>query len=350
MKKFIILCLVFLLVSCGQVPKESIETHEIIDGLDRVVNVPVTVEKVGCIFAVSGHITAMLGEGDKIVSVTSGLKRDIMMTQLVPSILEATEPKNGGSINIEELLKNKPDLIFVASDIALNDDETAKLDKFNIPYLTVSYDSIKSQQEAVMMVAKVFHKEDQASAYIDYYNDVITRVSRAVANVEHRYSTYHSVNEATRTSYKESVPGDWFKHAGFDLVTDTEELRYSGKDYYASLEQILDWNPEVIFCNENGVDEYIKTDSKWQSLDAIHNDSVYMLPVGISRWGHTNSLEVPLAMIFAAKKVYPEYLEEIDLEAEMTYFYSTFFDLEITDDMIEDILKGDGMRIRKEDI
>lgn len=349
MKKLLIILLMISLVACQQVPESDVPTHEIVDGLGRHVEVPVQVEKVACIFAVSGHITVMLGEGDKIVSVTSGLKRDVMMTDLVPSILEATEPKNGGSINIEELLRDKPDVAFIASDIALNEDETAKLDKFHIPYLTVAYESIEEQQETIRMIAKVYHKEAEAEIYIDYYNRIVNEVSEAVKDVT-PVTAYHAVNEATRTSYQDSVPSDWFGYAGFDLVSNHDELRYSGNDYYASLEQILEWNPQVIFCNENGVDDYIMTDSKWQALDAVKNKTVYMLPVGITRWGHTNSLEVPLAKIYTTKLVYPDEVSHISLEDEMKYFYKTFFNIDVTDDMIKDILNGDGMRIRKEDV
>lgn len=349
MKKIWIVIMVCLLVGCHQVEKVSVPTHEIIDGLDRVVEVPIQVEKVGCIYAISGHITALLGEGDKIVSVTSGLKRDVMMMEMIPTLKDATEPKSGGSINIEELLENKPDVIFVSTDIALNEAETAKLDKFNIPYLAIHFDSIEGQQEMVRMIGKVYGKEELAETYIDYCNEKISFIEERAKTVESKIEAYHSINEATRTDPKDSIVAEWFEKAGFVLVSTTEELKFVSNDYYASLEQILHWNPEVIFVNENGVDEYILTDSKWQSLNAVKSQQVYMLPVGISRWGHPNSLEIPLAMMFTVNKMYPEYFEDLDIKAEMSYFYQTYFDITLDDEMMDEILNGDGMRIRKDD-
>ena len=349
MKKILILFMCVLMVGCQNVQVADVETHEIIDGLGRAVQVPVEVNKVGCIYAISGHITALLGEGEKIVSVTSGLKRDVMMMTLVPTLEEATEPKNGGSINIEELLVNKPDVIFVASDIALNEAETAKLDKFKIPYLTVAFDSIEGQQNMVRMIGKVYGKSEQAEAYITYCNEKINEIANLTASIDQPVNVYHSVNEATRTDPKDSIVEEWFEKTGMHLVSTSDELKFISGDYYASLEQILEWNPQMIFVNENGVDEYILTDSKWQSLDAVQTEEVYMLPVGISRWGHPNSLEIPFAMIFAGKKVYPEVFSDFDIESEMKYFYKTFFDVDVTDQMIEEILNGDGMRIRKDE-
>lgn len=349
MKRIIISILILmLLMGCQQVDSPDVETHVIVDGLGRSVDVPVSVEKVGCIYAISGHITALLGEGEKIVSVTSGLKRDVMMMSLVPSLADATEPKSGGSINIEELLKNRPDVIFVNTDIALNEAETAKLDKFHIPYLAIAFDSMAEQQDMVRMIAKVYGQESKAEAYIDYCNEKMDWIASKTSDLDQRVTAYHAINEATRTDPKGSIAEEWFTKAGFDLVSTQEDLRFVSNDYYASLEQILHWNPDVIFVNENGVDEYILSDSKWTSLDAVKHQQVYMLPVGISRWGHPNSLEIPLAMMYTTKKVYPELVKELDLPAEMKYFYKTFFDLEIDDEMIQEILEGDGMRIRKD--
>jgi iron complex transport system substrate-binding protein len=91
------------------------------------------------------------------------------------------------------------------------------------------------------------------------------------------------------------------------------------------------------------------TDSKWQALSAVKDERVYMLPVGISRWGHPNSLEIPLAMMFTSKMMYPELFEDLNMKDEMFYFYKTFFDIEMDDEMMTSILEGDGMRIRKDE-
>ncbi len=349
MKKIIgVLLIAILLTACHKVEEANVPTHVIVDDLGRAVSVPIEIEKVGCIYAISGHITALLGEGDKIVSVTSGLKRDVMLNALVPTLKDATEPKRGGSINIEELLKNKPDVIFVHSDIALNEAETDKLDKFNIPYLAIEFSSIEDQQNTVRMIAKVYGKEEKAEAYIAYCNEKIDEISQSASAIEDRIRVFHSINEATRTDPKGSIAAEWFEKSGFELVSASEDLKFISGDYYASLEQILKWNPQAIFVNENGVDAYIMTDEKWQSLDAVKSGRVYMLPVGISRWGHPNSLEIPLAMMFTVKKMYPQYFEDLDIASEMTYFYKTFFNLDMDEKMIQEILRGEGMRIRKD--
>lgn len=348
----IVITLILLLNACETKVDiyEGVETHMVEDCIGREVLLPVEINKVGCIYAISGHTVVMLGDGEKIVSVTSGLKRDKILTDIMPSIKNATEPKSGGSINIEELLKNKPDVIFVRSDIALNERETEKLDRFNIPYLGIEFDSIEEQQYMIKMIGKVLGKDEKATAYIKYYNDIINLVQERTNQIaeEKRVRVYHSINEATRTDPANSVPADWFSKTGCDLVSTEGDLKFIQNDYYASLEQILEWNPKAIFANEEGVDNYILTDSKWKSLDAVKNKKVYLLPNGISRWGHPNSLEIPLAMLWTAKKLYPKYFEDIDLVKEVQDFYDDFFSLSLTKEDVNKILSGKGMRVKKE--
>ena len=117
--------------------------------------------------------------------------------------------------------------------------------------------------------------------------------------------------------------------------------------FYASIEQIVYWNPEYIFCNEDGVDTYIREKDQWSMIDAVKNDHVYIMPTGISRWGHTTSIETPLAILWTAKVLYPQLCKDIDLKAYTHQFYSDLFEYELSDDQYESIIAGRGMRLEK---
>ena len=68
----IILCIIF----CFLVMNETLANDDmqpknrtIIDCIDRKVAIPQKIEKIGCLFAFSGHTVAMLGRGNDIVAV-----------------------------------------------------------------------------------------------------------------------------------------------------------------------------------------------------------------------------------------------------------------------------------------
>ena len=158
---------------------------------------------------------------------------------------------------------------------------------------------------------------------------------------------YHSVNEATRTDTKDSLPADWMEAAGVKNVSLDKQLNIVESNAYASLEQIYLWDPQVIIANEPGVSKYILTDSKWKGLQAVLNKKVYQMPLGLSRWGHPGSIETPLAMLWLDKTLYPQLFKDVDLVKETKYFYKTFFDYDLTDQQVSAILSGTEMRLSK---
>lgn len=116
-----------------------------------------------------------------------------------------------------------------------------------------------------------------------------------------------------------------------------------GKNF-AGLEQILLWNPDVIIVNEPGVADYIRHNPQWAPLKAVKYGKVYQMPIGISRWGHPGGIETPLAVLWTAKTVYPQYFSDLDVKSEARRFYKEFYNYSVSDEMLNQILAGKGMR------
>ncbi len=321
----------------------------VVDFLGRQVAVPDRVERIGCLYAFSGHVVTMLGRGNDIVAVVEGLKRDALMRELCPRIDDALVPASGGAVNVEELLNARPDLVFIRSETAANEGEAAKLQKTGIPYLVVDYRNMKEQMDIVEMIGQAVGKKEKARQYNEYYQRCIDRVQERVKDIppDKRVRVYHSINEATRTDARDTLPADWTQAAGVINVSVNEQLRFLEDKYFAGLEQILLWDPEVILVNEVGVVDYIMTNPQWSALSAVKNNKVYQMPVGISRWGHPGSLETPLAILWTAKTLYPDLFTDIDLVAETKYFYGEIFNYPLTGQMVDRVLKGQGMRAPK---
>lgn len=352
----VLMCsLVVLLIGCQREPGKAITpqntttTISVTDCIGRTVAIPAKVERIGCLYAFSGHVVAMLGQGDQIVAVVDGLKRDKIMVELYPSIKNALVPASSGSINIEELIKADPDLVFIKVEMARNQGEVEKLEKANIPYLVVDYRNIMEQQYAIDMIGQAIGAEDKAQKYNEFYDQCIQGVQQVVSTipVKERVRVYHAVNEATRTDTRDTLPGDWTQVAGAVNVSINDELKLIEEKHFASMEQILLWDPSVIIVNEPGVADYIKSQKQWSAIKAVKDNKVYQMPVGISRWGHPGSLETPLAILWTAKTLYPERFGELNLAQETKNFYQTFFNYELDDRTVEQILNGHGMRVAK---
>lgn len=340
----------FLLSGCKQtanqesVPQTASVTIK--DCVGRQVEIPAQVNRVACLSPDAAYIMAMFGQGDKMVAVVNGIKRDIILTDMYPAIKELPIPKSGGVINIEELIKSKPDVVFVKRDVSSSEAEVDKLNKSKIPFLVIDYNSMLEQQYAVEMIGRVVGNTEKARKFVQYYQDCIARVKERIQDIDaqQRVRVYHSINEATRTDIAHSLSGEWLQAAGAYNVAAHGDLKILEGKYFASLEQILLWNPEVILVNEMGVADYIMTNKQWSPLQAVKQHRVLQLPNGISRWGHPTSPETPLVILWTAQTLYPDKFTDLDMVAESRSFYKEFFGLELTDEVINNILYGSGMR------
>jgi iron complex transport system substrate-binding protein len=69
------------------------------------------------------------------------------------------------------------------------------------------------------------------------------------------------------------------------------------------------------------------------------NKRVYMIPQGAHNWGN-RTIEQPLTVLWAAQTIYPDLFKDVDLLNEVKGFYQRFFNANLTDDQVREILSG----------
>ncbi len=350
----IILALSFMLTGCDiSQPQpertEQADTRKVTDCAGRSVTVPANPQRIACLCPEAGHAMAMYGKGDQIVAAVGGMQRDLLLMEMYPHIKNVPVPKVSGVINIEELAACQPDLVFVKADTVSNPAEMDKLNKVGIPAIAIGFNSMQEQQEAMQLIALIVGAEAEGQKYNKFYQQTIVMVAERVGKIapDDRVRIYHSLNEATRTDIEGSLPADWTRAAGVINVSVDENLKFAEGKYYASLEQILLWDPDYILVNDPNVVGYIMQHEQWRPLQAVKNRRVLAMPNGISRWGHFSSLETPLAVLWTATTVYPDKFQDIDMKGVTRDFYRQFFDWELDDTEINKILSGQGMRGKK---
>jgi iron complex transport system substrate-binding protein len=341
------------LAGCGRQdnnnPSASTPTRIITDSIGRQVEVPVNPQRIACLCPEAGYAIAMYGKADTLVATSGGMQRDILLVEMFPRIKGLAVPKSDEVINIETLLSTKADLVFVKGDTASNEAEMDKLEKVNIPVVTVEFNNMAEQQYAMQMIAEILGVQEEGRRYCEYYQQTVAEVQKRVAGIsdQDRVSIYHSTAEAIRTDTADSLAADWTKAAGVVNVSVGNNLKPDDGNHYASLEQILLWNPNYILVNDPNLVGYIMGHEQWRPLQAVKNQKVLPLPIGISRWGHPNSPETPLAVLWTAKLAYPELFEEWDMVKATRDFYQEFFEWQLDQGTVEKMLQGTGMRAAK---
>ncbi|MCD4685823.1 MAG: ABC transporter substrate-binding protein, partial [Anaerolineae bacterium] len=99
-----------------------------------------------------------------------------------------------------------------------------------------------------------------------------------------------------------------------------------------NLEQVLVWNPDVIFVPTYGganVEAFTEPD-EWGIIPAVEAGHVYQLPSFISPWD-TPLPDSILGIMWMAEILYPEQID-LDCLAQTEYFYNTFYGYAISAD------------------
>lgn len=347
----LVLALLFSLLggcSSGEAQKEiRDEVIVVTDTVGRTVEVPIDPESICCICPFSGPFLVMFGAGEQVTSACNNMVRSNLLTAICPELADAIVVKSSGSVNAEAVLDLDTDLIFVDGEMYQTPEERAKLDAMDIPYVVIEFENLSSQQDAILVIGETLGEKDAAQEYVDWCNSTYSDVQSRINHSEHSpIRLYHAVNEATRTDYPGSICAEWIAMAGVENVSLASDLDREGNKAYTTLEQIYVWDPDMIICNEAGVDDYILSDEKWAGLSCVEKEHVYQIPVGISRMGHPTSSETPLALMWLVNLLYPtEY--DIDFIQVLIDYYSKFYDYEIDEEIAEAILEADEMRAAK---
>ena len=338
-------CILLLSMLCGCISGADAPAAgvTVTDCAGREVTVPSEPVSICTLCPFSGQMAVLLGCGEKVTSTCNNVSRSYLLREICPSIADVDVVKSGGAMNAEEIMQLKTDLIFVDRAMYDNDDEKIKLETMGVPYVVIGFTTIDEQLKAVRILGQALGNEAEAETYIDWFRSVLDLMRKAPTD-DTPLRLYHAVNEAVRTDSADSYCAEWISCTGaFNVSTDGAALRLEGDKAYTTLEQIYAWDPDLIICNEPQVDDYILSDPKWEGLHAVTEGRVYQIPVGVTRWGHPNSVETPLAMLWLAQLLHPEAFG-YSMRDEIRSFYQKFYDFTLDDAWLTAIEQGDEMR------
>jgi iron complex transport system substrate-binding protein len=338
-----------LLAGCGKSFEDATsDTQVVVDSIGREVEVPVNPKSVAGLDSFAAEAMVMIGAGSQLCGCPAGVISDSLLCEIYPDLENVPVPLSGGTVNVETLLRDHPDVVFIKSDLYYSAGEVAKLDKLGIPYLVTKYGTMNEQIAAIEMIGAVCGGAADVSArrLADYYRGTIEFVKKHAAGIPEskKVRVYHSINQVVLTDGSGSLGTDWIECVGAVNVSADEELSPGTMDYFASLEQIHVWDPDVVVCNSAPTVDYLLSDPKWAGLRAVREKRVYPIPVGATRWGQRGSVETFLAMLWLGVTVYPEYYSDVDLQGETVAFYRDYLGLDIDKDTYLTMLSGDGLR------
>lgn len=337
-----VFCLVMALVmllcaGCGsaaQVYEDPGEYRDFTDSAGRSVSVPENITRV----AVTGQLAQIVVFSlapDKLVAIASDWSADaqeyIDEKYLEMPVLGQLFGGNS-DMNVEELLKAAPQVIIDVGESkdSIGEDMDMIQDQSGIPTVHISAD-LDTMAQAYTMLGELLNVPEDAKALADYCTSTLQRTYDIMEQVgEDKVSVLYCLgdmgcNVICRGSYHSTV---------LDLLTEnlavSDAPSSKGTGNEVDMEQIYNWDPEVIFFAPYSIYEYVEEEAEWENLQAVQSGRYYEVPYGIYNWmGFPPSVQRYLGMIWMTKVLYPEYAD-YDMYEEVQEFYRLFFHCQIT--------------------
>ena len=223
----------------------------------------------------------------------------------------------GINLNIETILKLKPDLIITWTYVP---QVVNYLESKGFKVFTIHPDNLAEFYQVLRIYGKLFGKEKKAEETIKEMKKIFNLIKRRITNIppEKRKKILHLGGKPTTVSAGIGITNDLINLIGGINPASVIKKR----NVEVSVEKILVWNPDVIFIwgnagyNENWLFENLQ----WKHIKAVRMRQVYKLP-DWSTW----SPRVALVALYMAIKAYPEYFKDIDFEKIADNFYRKVF-------------------------
>ena len=339
------------LAACGQsAASPKADTRIIVDHGGNEVEVPLEVNRVAVcsILPLPSVLAVFFDSAEKIVGMASGSKtaaENSLLGQLYPELLKAeTGYIEGGNLNVEELMKLAPDVVFYSTAEA---DVGEQLRNAGFCAVAVSvnkweYDAIETLNNWIDLLEEIFPENDKQKIVAEFSQAMYDLVQSRVAEVPEKERVlflYKYSDTAIMTSGAKFF-GQWWAEAigtqnvGQDMTTDNSVT--------VNMEQIYDWNPSLIFITNfttaypNDLYQNTVGNYDWSPVDAVKNEQVYKMPLGMYR-SYTPGVDTPITLLWLAKTAYPEQFADIDIIVETQKYYKEVFDIDLTADQAASI-------------
>lgn len=321
-------------------------TRTVTDHAGNTIELPAEVNRIviSSIMPLPSVVALFDGAAEKVVGMdpsSMAAAKNSILPNIHPEILNATTDfLKDGNLNIEDVLKLKPDVVFYSAD---NTADYEALTKAGIPAVGFStskfkFNTVETFDNWVTLLGEVLGQADTAKQIADYgyqVEDEVTSVIKAAGDSIQKPKVlilFRYDNGTIKTSGSNFFGQYWLDTTGAENVA--KDLKGQAE---INMEQIYQWNPDMIYITNfspyqpddlynNSIEGF-----DWSKVKAVQDKKVYKFPLGMYRWFPPAS-DTPLAMKWLATKNQPELFKDVDMEKEVKEYYKRFYHYDLNED------------------
>ncbi len=344
MKLIFFFFVILFFCSCGVRNRPGTSGRMVTDALQREVYLPDTVKRIVCIRSSAIRLVTYAGGSPFICGIEEQEARPNEFTHLFAHPELSGKPLIGPGMggDPELIMAVHPDVIFMSSTTVGDADELQR--RTGIPVFTVEYGDIGRNRQtfynSLQQIGEVLHTESAVDSLVGYINGQIIELQKRTAGDHSEKKVY--VGGISYKGQKGITSTDPY-YAAFDFLGLNNVASRIDSAYvsaitgtYIDWEQLMDWNPDVIFVDAGGwplvFEDFRTRQGLNRLLKAYRDKEVYIL------WpynNHHSNFEVMLANAwYAGKVLFPERFADIEVEAKTDEIMAHFVGSRISDSLV----------------
>ena len=272
------------------------------DKLGRKVDIPIPVQR--AVFLQMYEFLPVMDVWDQVAGVSGWAYKSDFIRRTTPDIESVPAVGRGGDPNVEAILQLKPDLVLTW---AVRPESIRFMAEKGLRVFAVYPESIQELYGILDLFGTVFQREETMKAVKKTMEDMFSliRERTAARDPARQRKILYLGGQMNSVSCGLGINNDLIRMIGGRNPADRIRKTHT----IISLEQIVIWNPEVIFIwgSAGYTAEDILNNPQWRHIAAVRNKQVYKLP----RWS-TWSPRLPLVGLIMAKKAYPDDYQDMD--------------------------------------
>lgn len=327
-----------LLASCGT--EKANEPITVTDMLGDSITIEKNPDKVACVSRTTYDLLVAFGLGDKVDGAYTTIYDNPWTEVFYPQ--SKNEYRYAYQESYETFITRGVDLVF-APEKYISDG----LKEHGVNALCVSLYGNPTFDNYVYyfadLVTQIWDSEDVKTKAEAWKNKVSTAISDITTELDKHNEPEKKImyvrgdkNKGIGyTDTKSSFTEYAFRSLGFD---------FAGKHFESnqpSQEAICEYNPDVFVIGgiyQNKLVNTLKNDSVYANLDAVKNNKVYTIPVGLTMFEQLSAV-TPIFFYDMANKIYPEYFN-YDVNQMIKDTVKEYFGTDLTDNDVENIMHG----------
>ena len=348
MKRFVLFFLTAvicfgLLAGCGSDETDAQNSRTITDGAGRQVEVPEKIESIVCVGVGALRYTCYVGAADLVVGVEDyevkpGMSRLYNHVNF-DKFKDLPVIGTNGQPYTEEIINLAPDVIVMSAYASVEADDLQA--KTGTPVVVVPGSDTTldaAAYETIHIMGQLYGMETRATELTDYLQTIQKDLDDRTKDIPESEKPSVYVGGVSFKGHH-GFEGTEAGYGPFALIHAKNLADTTGQTgaFNIDLEQVLSWDPEILFVDFNGMalinEDNAKNPDYYNALTAVQEGKVYSQ---ISFRSNASNLETALAdAYYAACVMYPEQFRDVDPVAKAEEIFETLLGVNPYDNLKE---------------